>query len=162
MWERKPLLNGAGPVATMGKEHGGGTAMGAGLAWPLCLPTPSGQASPWASKLPWEFLPVLSACGGDCFEQHRLWSSLSPMQHLHVLEASSSQQQPAGPCFHPSVAEEEGRGKVASLCGSAARWRPALTSCPSSFLFSFFFFQVGTEYSSTLGRAVLWMLLPCK
>lgn len=104
-------------------------------------PNPLWPASPSASKLPWEFLPVLRACGGDCFEQHRLWSSLSPMQHLHVLEASSSQQQPAGPCFHPSVAEEEGRGKVASLCGSAARWRPALTSCPSSFFFFFFFFK---------------------
>lgn len=115
--------------------------MGRGLACSLCLPTPSGQHRPRPPSSPGNFFPVLGACGGDCFEQHRLWSSLSPMQHLHVLEASSSQQQPAGPCFHPSVAEEEGRGKVASLCGSAARWRPALTSCPSSFFFFFFFFK---------------------
>lgn len=65
-----------------------------------------------ASKFPWEFLPVNNACGGACFEQHRLWSSLSPAQHLHVLEASSSQQQAAVPCFYPSVWQRRrGEGK---------------------------------------------------
>lgn len=69
-----------------------------------------------------------------------LWSSLSQVWHLHILEASSSQQQALVSCFLSAcLAEEEGQGRVASLCSFA--WSLA---AGTDIMLRGVFFSVGT------------------
>lgn len=61
------------------------------------------------------------------------------------------------------LAEEEGRGKVASLCGSAARWQPALTSSSSFLLLLLIFFKWAPQIAAmkeVLGAAA-WGAAAC-